>query len=174
MANTLRPLIFLLGCAGGAMIGFAAEPKELPKPKVAIHWVEHFPINGVTVERSVHSGSDTRNDYYPYIKPAMILTKEDVAETRLHQVDWPMNGSVAHLYVVSLVLTKDARERLARNCPSKSACVSTAVDDRFWGWDHYTTENAPEVSERWKASNYSPGMGLMSHAEAMRIVNAFK
>lgn len=164
-------LIFAASCT---TIGYAAEPKEPPKPKIEIHWVEPFPVKGLTVDRSAHNGSDTQNDYYPHTKPAMTLSREDVADVRLKQIDWFMNGEVVHHYVVTLVLTKETRDRLAKSCPSKTTRITIAVDGHYWGWDHYITDNAADVSERWRSKNYSPTMGLMPRAEAERIMKVFK
>ncbi|MFO0881684.1 MAG: hypothetical protein U0840_30670 [Gemmataceae bacterium] len=172
MVRASRILVIFAGF--GATIGFAAEPKEPPKPKIEIHWVELFPVKGLTVDRSAHNGSDTRNDYYPHTKPAMILSREDVAVARLDKFDWMMNGEVVQHYSVTLALTKEARVRLAKSCPGKTARITVAVDGHYWGWDHYTTDNEAAISERWKSKNYSPSMGLMSRANAERIINAFK
>jgi hypothetical protein len=170
-----RAICILVTFAGfGATNAFAAEPKEPPKPKIEVHWVELFPVKGLTVDRSVHSGSDTENDYYPHAKPAMILSREDVADARLKQIDWMMNGGVVHHYIVTLVLTKEARDRLAKSCPGKTARIAVAVDGKYWGWDHYTTDNEADVSEHWRSKNYSPSMGLMRRVDAERIIDAFK
>ena len=166
--------ILVLVAGFGATIGFAAEPKEPPKPKIEIHWVELFPVKGLTVDRSAHNGSDTRNDYYPHTKPVMVLSRKDVADARLKQFDWLMNDKVVRHYIVTLVLTKEARDRLAKSSPGKTAHITVAVDGHYWGWDHYTTDNEADVSERWKSKNYSPCMGLMPRADAERIINAFK
>lgn len=172
MATTLRMLAVFAGC--GAPIAFAAEPNEPPKPKVEIRWVERYPVKELTLDRSAHNGSDTRNDYYPHIKPAMILGREDVSAARMQKVDWEVGGKVVHHYVVTLELTKEARVRLAKSCPGKTARITVAVDGHYWGWDHYATDDAADVADRWKAKNYSPCMGLMPRADAERIVNAFK
>lgn len=174
MVPALRLLAIFAGCTCGATIGFAAEPKEPPKPKVEIRWVERFRVEGLTVDRSVHPGGDTENDYYPHAKPAMILGREDIVEARLQHFDWLMNDVVVHHYSVTLVLTKDARERLAKSCPGKSARITVAVNGRYWGWDHYSTDNDADVSERSKAKNYNPCIGLMPQADAESIINAFK
>lgn len=171
MAGAIRVWV-IFACLG--LIGFAAEPNERARPNIEFHWAELFPVKGLTVDRSVHSGSDTQNDYYPHIKPAMILSREDVAHAKLEKIDWLMNDVVIHHYVVTLVLTKEARERLAKGCPGKTARVTVAVDGKYWGWDHYITDNEANVSERWRSTNYSPSMGLMPQADAERIVNAFK
>ncbi len=175
MVSALRLLALITGYICGATFAFAAEPKELPEAKVEIHWVELFRKEGLTVDRSVFdSGGDSENDYYPHAKPAMTLSRKDIADIRLQQYDRPGNGVVNHYYLVTLVLTKDARERLAKSCPAKSARVSVAVDGKYWGWDHYTTDDDADVSDHSKAKNYSPCMGLMSRAAADSIINAFK
>lgn len=170
MVRAMRILVIVAGL--GATIGFAADPQEPPKPKIEIHWVELNRVKGLTVDRSAHSGSDTQNDYYPHTKPAMILGREDVAATHLKQLDWEMNGGVVQHFIVTLVLTKDARDRLAKTCPGKTARVTVAVDGKYWGWDHYTTENETDVLNGWKSTDYSPSMGLMRRVDAERIIDA--
>ncbi|MBM3983170.1 MAG: hypothetical protein FJ304_23435 [Planctomycetes bacterium] len=105
----------------------------------------------------------------------MILTAKDIVEARLNKFDWLMSGVVVHHYSVTLVLTKDARERLAKTCPGKSARITASVDGIFTGWSHYTTDNDAKVSEDLKAKNYNPSLGgSMSRAFAESIINAFK
>ena len=120
MVSALRILAIFAGVVCAAMIGFAAEPKEPPKPKVEIRWVEGVRVEGLTVDRIVGDSGDSPG-YYPHAKPAMILTAKDIVEARLKKFDWLMSGVVVHHYSVTLVLTKDARERLAKSCPGKSA-----------------------------------------------------
>ena len=174
MVSALRILAIFAGFVCGATIGFAAEPKEPPKPKVEIRWAERFRVEGLTVDRSVGTSGDTENEYYPHAKPAMILSRKDIAEARLKQFDWLMNDVIVHHFSVTLVLTKEARERLAKSCPGKSARITVAVNGKFWGWDYYMTDDDADVSERWKAKNYSPCIGLMPRANAESIINAFK
>lgn len=175
MFSVLRILAIFAEVACAATIGFAAEPKEPPKPKVEIRWVERFRVEGLTVDRIVGDSGDSPG-YYPHAKPAMILTAKDIVEARLKKFDWLMSGVVVHHYSVTLVLTKDARERLAKSCPGKSAAITVCVDGLYSGWAHYTTDNDAKVSETSKAKNYNPSwyLGTMDRASAERYIKAFK
>ena len=173
MFSALRLLAIFTGVACVATIGFAAEPKEPPKPKVEIRWVERFRVEGLTVDRIVGESGDSPG-YYPHAKPAMILTAKDIVEARLSKFDWLMSGVVVHHYSVKMVLTKDARERLAKSCPSETAAITVSVDGMYSGWTHYTTDNDAKVSEQSKAKNYNPTLGNMDRASAERIINAFQ
>ena len=174
MVSALRLLAIFAGVACVATIGFAAEPKEPPKPKVELRWVEGVRVEGLTVDRIVGDSGDSAG-YYPHAKPTMILTTKDIVEARLERFDWVMNDVVVHHYSVKLVLTKDARERLAKSCPGKSARITASVDGIFTGWSHYTTDNDAKVSETSKAKNYNPSLGgSMSRAGAESIIKAFK
>ncbi|MFN0053643.1 MAG: hypothetical protein ACKV0T_15800 [Planctomycetales bacterium] len=173
MVSALRLLAIFAGVACVATIGFAADPKEPPKPKVEIRWVERFRVEGLTVDRIV-GDSDDSPGYYPHAKPAMILTAKDIVEARLSMFDWLMSGVVVHHYSVKMVLTKDARERLAKSCPSEPAAITVSVDGMYSGWTHYTIDNDAKVSEQLKAKNYNPTLGNMDRASAERIINAFK
>ena len=173
MVSALRLLAIFAGVACVATIGFAAEPKEPPKPKVEIRWVESVRVEGLTVDRIVGDSGDSAG-YYPHAKPAMILTAKDIVEARLEKFDWLMGGVVVHHYSVTLVLTKDARERLAKSCPGKSARITVSVDGIFTGWSHYTTDNDAKVSETSKAKNYNPSLRNMDRASAESIIKAFK
>jgi hypothetical protein len=172
MGSVLRVAAIFAACACGAAIGIAAEPKEQPKSKVELRWVESFRVEGLTADRGV---GDPDSPVYPHKTPALVLTRKDVAEARLNQHEWMMNDVVVPHYSVTLILTKEARDRLAASCPGKSARVTVAVDGRYWGWHHYTTDNDAKVSELCKAKNFNPYIGLMSSkAEAEHVVDAFK
>lgn len=174
MVSALCRLAILAVVACPATIGFAAEPKDPPTRKVELRWVEPFRVEGLTVDRIVGDSGDSPG-YYPHAEPAMILTAKDIVEARLERFDWVMNDVVVHHYSVKLVLTKDARERLAKSCPGESARITATVDGIFTGWSHYTTDNDAEVSEDLKAKNYNPSLGgSMSQAFAESIIKAFK
>ena len=172
MVSVRRVAAIFAGCVCGLAIATAAEPKEQPKPKVELRWVESFRVDGLTVDRGVGC---PESPIYPHKTPALVLTRKDVAEARLNQHEWLMNDVLVQHYSVTLVLTKEARDRLAGCCPGKSARVTILVDGRYWGWHHYTTDNDAKVSELSKAKNFNPYIGLMSSkAEAEHVVDAFK
>ena len=174
MVSALRLLAIFAGVACDTTIGFAAEPKEPPKPKVEIRWVERFRVEGLTVDRIVGESGDSPG-YYPHAKPVMILTAKDIVEARLSKLEWLMSGVVVHHYSGTLVLTKDARERLAKSCPGKSAAITVCVDGLYSGWAHYITDNDAKVPEQSKAENYNPSWYLgTDRASAESIINAFK
>jgi hypothetical protein len=175
MLSQLRVVVIVAVCVSGASIGLAEEPKEDPKNRVELRWVERTFVEGLTEKQSIQASCASDDVVYPHKKPALVLARKDVAEARLNQHDLLMNGLVTHHYSVTLVLTKQAREQLAANCPDKSARVTVAVDGRYWGWAHYTTENDAKVSELCKARSFNPHIGFMSSkVEAEHIVDAFK
>jgi len=148
---------------------------EKPRMKVEIRWVEPGRIEGLTEDKAIPASCDPANVVYPRKKPALVLTRAEVAEARLGQVDFPSSSGVLKNYSVTLVLTKDARDRLAAECPGKRAKLTVAVDGRFWGIHCYSTDNNDNVSEQCKAQNFNPFIGFFSSKDdADSIVNAFK
>jgi hypothetical protein len=150
------------------------QPQVMPKPKVDLRWVESSFIENLTEKKGFPGSCDPKDTLYAHKKPALVLTAADVAEARVTEHDLTRNG-LGILYNVTLVLTKQARERLAADSPRNSARVTVAVNGRYWGWSHYTTDNNARVSESCLAKNFNASIGFMSSkSEAESIANAFR
>ena len=86
-----------------------------------------------------------------------------------------MNWKLKTHYSVTLVLTKDAGDRLAAMCPGARAQLAVAVDGHYWGIDHYVKDRNAAVSELSKAENFNPHISYFSsQGEAECVANAFK
>ena len=174
MLPQLRFAMLVAVCVSAAPIGLADEPKEKSTAKIELRWVERTCVDGVTEKQGIRESCGD-NVIYPHKKPALVLGPKDVKEAHLKQFDLRMNDIVVHHYSVCLELTKEARERLAANCPAKTARITVVVDGKAWGWAHYTTDNDAKVSEECKARSFNPDIGFMSSKdEAQQIVDAFK
>lgn len=150
------------------------QPNVMSKPKIELRWVESSRVENLTDEKGFPGSCDPKDTLYAHKKPALVLTSAEVAEARVTEHDLTRNG-LGIFYVVTLVLTKDARERLAANCPGKSARVTVVVNGRYWGWSHYTTDNEARVSESCIAKNFNASIGFMtSKSDAESIANACK
>ncbi len=174
----VRVVVGLAGCTACVAAGGGEDPPAKPKAKVELRWVESERVTGLTEDEGFRATCDPKGIAYPHRKPALVLTKAEVAEVRLTKHDFSESGGPAELYWVTLHLTKVARDKLAAACGDQSRrALTVVVDGKYWGTRRYEkgVGNDPLVPDAVRAETFNPGVGMFgSKAEAERLVDAFK
>lgn len=171
----MRLAMGLAVCLAGAAAAQGQEPAK-SKARVELRWVEARPIDGLTEAKGFQSSCDPDDIVYPHKKPALSLTKAEVAEARLTHHDFSASG-LGHQYMVTLHLTKEARDKLAATVEgTQMRLLTVAVDGRFWGVRRYEKDkDAKFVPDQARAETFLPDVGFFSsEAEAQRLVDAFE
>ena len=149
------------------------EPPARPKASVELRWVETRHVKDLTEEKGFQSSCDPDDIVYPHKKPALVLTAAEVGEARL--TTHTIAGGEHHM--VTLHLTKEAREKLAATTEGKGTKLLTVVvDGKYWGVHRYEKDRDKKfVSDAARAETFTPGVGFFSsQAEAERLVDALK
>jgi hypothetical protein len=168
----VRVALLLAVCSA---CGPPTEGQE-PKAKVEFRWVETKQIEGLTEGKGFQSSCDPNDIVYPHNKPALVLTAAEVSEARLARHDMTSNNLGVH-YMVTLHLTKEAREKLAATVEGKQMRLLTVVvDGKYWGVRRYEKDkDAKFIPEGARAETFLPDVGFFSsEAEAQRLVAAFQ
>jgi hypothetical protein len=154
-----------------------AEPGSQPKKKVELRWVESKRIEGLTEDQGFQSTCDPDSIVYAHKKPALVLTAAEVTEVDLVNHDLSKNGLSSINYLVTIHLTKEAKDKLAAACGKDSErYITVVVDGKYSGLRRYwkgkpTREFPPDVC----AETFQPDVGYYSSkAEAERLVEALK
>jgi hypothetical protein len=145
-------------------------------PKVELRWVESQRVDMLTEAEGFQSSCDPDSIVYPHRRPALVLTKKEVAEARLSEHDFTASG-LSKNYMVALHLTEEARKKLAESCEGDQMRLLTiVVDGKCWGLHRYEKNKAaPFVPEGARAESFLPEVGFFSSkAEAQRLVRAFE
>ncbi|HVJ83281.1 MAG TPA: hypothetical protein VNC50_19610 [Planctomycetia bacterium] len=169
-------LVFGLGLIAGAGSSAAWGDEAADKPKVELRWVERKQMEGVTEEEGFQMSCDPDDIVYPHKKPALVLTRAEVAEAVLKKLDLTKNG-LGFQYMVTFRLTKEAREKLAATVEgNQMRLLTVVVDGKCWGVRRYEKDAAKKfVPEPARAESFQPDVGYFSsEAAAQRLVNAFK
>lgn len=176
MSWYVRVALGLAVCSACGPAGEGQEPPAKPKAKVELRWVETKQIGGLTEDKGFQSSCDPKDIVYPHKKPALVLTTAEVSAARLTKHDLTRNNLGVH-YMVTLHLTKEAREKLAATVEGKQMRLLTVVvDGKYWGVRRYEKDkDAKFVPEGAHAETFLPDVGFFSsEAEAQRLVDAFK
>ncbi len=156
---------------------FGQDPPEKPKIKVELRWVERTHVEGLTAEKGFVKGYDPSKDtVYPHKKPALVLTKTEVSEARLHTQDYSKSG-LGIKYMVELRLTEKARNDLADSFEGNEMRLLTVLaDGKHWGLHRYEKDKSKEsVPVQARAETFAPTVGYFSSkSEAQRLVDVFK
>jgi hypothetical protein len=182
MQNLWQPIF---GCFTCLAVCFAAasnvaaeDPFFRPaKAKVEIRWVEAKKTEGLTEDKGYQTSCDPDSVMYPHKKPALVLDSKTVEEVGLKNQDLSKNGLAANNYMVSIKLTKAAREKLAASVEGKEMRLLTImVDDRCWGLYRYEIDpEKPFVPEQARAATFAPEVGFFSSkADADRVVSSLE
>jgi hypothetical protein len=169
---------FVLALAMGS-VGVAAlvgQDAARPKARVELRWVECKKIEGVTVDQGVQASCFPGDIGYPHQKPALVLTAADVAEAPLTTIKFTGTGQGEH-YLVTLHLTKNARDRLAANCKGlETRALIVVVDGKYWGIHRYEKDqDKPGIPDQARAESFVPTVGYFSsRAEADRLLDALE
>jgi hypothetical protein len=169
----VRIALGLVVCSTCIPAVVAQEPPVKAKAKVELRWVESQRVEGLTEDEGFQSSCDPDSIVYPHKKPALVLTAAEVAEARLtdHMIAGRAN------YLVTLHLTKEARDKLAATCEGKEMRLLTVVvDGKCWGLRRYEKDkDKPFVPAQARAETFLPDVGFFSSkADAERLVDAFK
>jgi hypothetical protein len=81
------------------------------------------------------------------------------------------------VYSVSLLLTKEARDKLAATCEGdEMRSLTIVMDGKYWGCHRYEKDkNKPLIPAQCLAETFTPSVGFFSsQVEAERLVDAFK
>jgi hypothetical protein len=174
MPGLLRVALGLVISIGGGSAVLGEEPPA--KAKVELIWLETRRIEGLTAEKGFQASCDPKGIVYPHKKPALVLTAAEVAEARLARHDFSKSG-LSVVYMVTLHLTKEARNKLAATRASNEmGLLTVAVDGKYWGVLRYEKDKDKQfVPEAARAETFLPDVGFFSsEAEAQRLVDAFK
>ena len=177
MTWRMRMVLGLASCLVCVPSGMSQESPSKSKVAVELRWVESKPIEGVTEEEGIQTSCDPDSLMYPHKKPAMVLTSAEVKEASLANHDFSRNGLSRSNYMVTIHLTKEAREKLAATCKSdKTQMLTVVVDGEYWGVHRYEKDKTkPFVPWQARAETFLPQVGFFSSmAEAHRLVNALK
>lgn len=175
MAISVRVVLGLLACAIGGWVSGQESPAK--KAKVELRWVESKKIEGVTEDKGFQCSCDPEDIVYPHKKPALVLTAAEVAKVDLTNLDLSKNGLSAENYMVTIHLTKEAREKLAATTEGNDMKLLTiTVDGKNWGIRRYEKDkDKPFVPEQARAASFTPDIGMFSSkVEAQRVVDALK
>jgi hypothetical protein len=176
MSWYVRVALGLAVCGAGVPTAAGQGPPAKPRAKVEFRWLETKKVEGLTEDKGFQSSCDPKSIVYPHKKPAMVLTKADLAEVRMTEHDFTKNGLSVN-YTVTFHLTKEAREKLAATTEGNDMKLLTiAVDGKYWGVMRYEKDkNKPFVPEQARAETFLPDVGFFSSkAEAQSLVDAFK
>lgn len=176
MAWSMRLILGGAVCAVCVPAARGQESADEPNTRVELRWVECRQVEGLTVADGFQSSCDPDSIVYPHIRPALVLTGDEVAEARLTELDLTGNG-LGVLYNVTLILTPEAREALAASYEGNEMRMLTVlVDRKYWGVHRYEKDKSkPFVPEATLAERFNPGVGFFSsRSEAERLVAAFE
>jgi len=176
MVRYTQVLLLLTACSIAAPASLGQDPPAKPKAKVEVRWVESKKIEGVTEDKGFQCSCDPKDIVYPHNKPALVLTRTEVAKAALTRHDFTKSGSGVQ-YMVTFHLTKEAREKLAATRDSNEMGLLTiTVDGKNWGIRRYEKDKDKKfVPEGARAESFLPDVGFFSsEAEAQRLVDAFK
>lgn len=154
-----------------------AEKPKKPKVNVELKWVESRPVEGVTEETGFQTSCDPDSVKYPHVNPALVLNSTLVTEARLTEHDFSRSGLSSANYMVTLILTKQAREKLAKACGErKGRLLTVVVDGKPWGVRRYVKDkDAQFVPEAARAESFAPDVGFFSTKyDAQRLVDALR
>lgn len=176
MAVHMKAVSWGIGCLlMASWAGLAAA--ETPKAKVELRWVESKRVEGLTEDKGFQSSCDPEAIVYAHKKPALTLTAKTVADVELKNLDLSKNGLSSNNYNVTLHLTPEARQELAKSCPGDDTQYLTVViDGKFWGLRRYEKKDtSPGVPHQARAESFVPDVGFFSsEAEANRVAQAVK
>jgi hypothetical protein len=164
----------LVVCAVWVSVGMGKDPE---KARVELRWMESKKIEGVTENKGYQTSCDPKDIMYMHNKPALVLTKKEVAEAELKEHDFSKNGLPGGHYTVNIHLTKEAREKLAASREGKQMMLLTVlIDGQRWGLYRYEKDSEkPFVPEQARAATFCPGVGFFSTKyEAEQLVEALK
>lgn len=175
-ARRMLRVAALLAC-GFVFLGM--EPSAKPKVRVELRWVEQKRIDGLTEANGFQSSCDPDSIVYPHAAPALVLTPTEVAEARLKSHDLSGSGLSSENHMVTLHLTKQARDKLAATCDPNDRdmrLLTVVVDGKFWGIHRYEIDpDKPFVPEQARAASFTPSVGFFSSKfEAQRVVDALR
>ena len=176
MLKDLRMPMALAVCAVWVSIGVGKDP-EKAKAKVELRWVERQKIEGVTENKGIQTSCDPKDIMYMHRKPALVLTKNEVADVVLKEHDFSKSGLSGGQYTVTIHLTKEAREKLAATREGKQMMFLTVlINGKEWGLYRYEKDREkPFVPEQARAESFAPGVGFFSSgSEASELVEALK
>lgn len=174
MSWSVRVALGLAVCSAWALPLSGEEPAAKKKAKVELRWVESQRIEGITEDKGFPASCAADDLVYAHKKPALVLTSAEVSETRLSRLDF---GGAGVQFLVTLHLTKAAREKLAAAAPGKETRMLTVVvDGHPWGVRRYETDkDKPAVPEQVRAETFLPDVGFFpSEADARRLMEAFE
>lgn len=177
MSWSVRVAVGLVVCSAWILAVVGQEPPAKPKARVELRWVEGKRVEGLTENEGFQSSCDPNSFVYPHKKPALVLTAADVAEVRLTKHDITLGTVARENYMVTLPLTKEARDKLAATYEGKEMRLLTVVvDGKCWGLRRYEKDkDKPFVPPQAQAETFTPDVGYFSSkAEAERLVDALK
>jgi hypothetical protein len=172
----MRIVLGLALCSASISAAEDQEPLAKPKAKVELRWLETKQVKDLTEDTGFPASCDPNDIVYPHRKPALVLTAAEVSAARLTKHDLTSNN-LGVLYIVTLHLTKEAREKLAATVEgNQMRLLTVVVDGKYWGGRRYEKDkDAKFVPEVARAETFLPDVGFFSsEAEAQRLVDAFK
>jgi hypothetical protein len=164
MSWSARVVTGLVVCSVCVVAAVGQEPPAKPRAKVELRWVENERVEGLTEDKPFMEGEGGTS--YAHKKTALVLTRAEVAEARLTEIDW---SNLGLRYSVTLHLTKEARGKLAASYNGGAIReLTTVVDGKCWGTSKFYLDQPG-------ATLFAPFVGFFSSkAEAQRLVDAFK
>jgi hypothetical protein len=141
---------------------FARVAPPNPKAKIEFRWLEGRHVKGLTENKGFQT---TCGDALSYAHLQAILTNADIASARFTCSDLSAHGLGRELCMVYFRLSVQGKVKLqAAAGPAKLKELAVFVDGRYWGTAVYRPAEA----------DFEPFAGMMSKAEAVRIVAACK
>lgn len=149
------------------------ESPARPPVRVELRWVETSRIAGVTDDEGFQTSCDPMSVMFPHREPALVLTAADVTVARLSRHNFRDRPH----FLVTLELSRDARDRLARTCQNDEPQLLTVVlNGKYWGLRRYERNpDQPLVPVQARAETWSLDVGFFSsEGEAERLAAAFR
>lgn len=176
MLKCINLALVLFVCLGGFANVYGQQSTKKSKVKVELRWVENEQIEGLTEDEGFQCSCDPDDIVYPHKEPALVVTAADVIDVEMAEHDFSSTGLDSQYFMVTIHLTKEAREKLAsKGRGSSKRLVTVAVDGKYWGVFPYVRSNRKsDTSKTSHASRFTPQVGYFSsYAEAKRLVDSF-
>lgn len=169
-----RIALAVVVCSASVSAVSAQEPPAKSDVNIELRWVESEHMEGLTDRGMRYQLSENAGDFgYPHRKPALVLTPDVVEKVRIAK----LRIAARNQYAVSIQITENAREALARTFEGKETrWITVVVDGKCWGGSRYEPANKEsgysKSSGVW-ATNYNPWFGYTSSkAYVDRVVDA--
>jgi len=177
MRSCLRVALVLAVCSVGVSVVCGQDSPDKSKAKVELRWVESHRIAGLTEDEGFQSTCDPNSIVYPHKQPALVLTASEVTEVRLTNLDLSAHGLSSENYMVKILLTQEARDKLAASCEGSAVRrLTVVVDGKCWGLRCYNKVRDERLAPAaTRAASFAPEVGYFSSkSEAERLVDALK